>query len=85
MDVQKLQNQIIEFIECLPENIKAELKKIEDKDKQFKELQNQIIENVENNPNLDGTTKYNFKHWFLNQGFYGKAKSTLWNNIANKE
>jgi hypothetical protein len=82
MDVQ---NQIIEVIESLPENIKAELKKIEDKDKQFKELQNQIIENVENNPNLDGTTKYNFKHWLLNQGFYGKAKSTLWANIANKE
>ena len=69
-----IQNQIIVSIECLSENI-------EDRDKQFIELQNQIIENVENNPNLDGTTKYNFKHWFLNQGLYGKAKSTLWDNI----
>lgn len=76
-----IQNQIIEVIESLPENIKAELKNTEDRDKQFIELQNQIIENVENNPNLDGTTKYNFKHWLLNQGFYGKAKSTLWDNI----
>ena len=72
------QNQIIESIECLSENI-------EDSDKQFKQLQNQIIENVENNPNLDGTTKYNFKHWLLNQGFYGKTKSTLWTSITNKE
>lgn len=82
MDVQ---NQIIEAIESLPENIKAELKITEDRDKQFKELQNQILENIENNPNLDGTTKYNFKHWLLNQGFYGSTKSTLWSNIANKE
>jgi hypothetical protein len=69
----------------LPENIKAELKNTEDKDKQLKQLQNQILKDIENNPNLDGTTKYNFKHWFLNQGFYGKAKSTLWTNITNKE
>lgn len=80
-----IQNQIIEAIESLPENIKSELKITEDRDKQFKELQNQILENIENNPNLDGTTKYNFKHWFLNQGFYGSTKSTLWSNIANKE
>lgn len=80
-----IQNQIIEDIECLPENIRAELKKIEDRDKQFKELQNQIIENVEKNPNYDGTTKYMLKKILLNQGFYGKAKSTLWDNIANKE
>ena len=76
-----IQNQIIEAIESLPENIKTELKNTEDRDKQFIELQKQIIDNVENNPNLDGTTKYNFKHWLLNQGFYGKTKSTLWDNI----
>ena len=69
----------------MPENIKAELKNTEDRDQQFKELQNQILKDIENNPNLDGTTKYNFKHWLLNQGFYGKAKSTLWTNITNKE
>ena len=82
MDVQ---NQIIEAIESLPENIKAELKNTEDRDKQLKQLQNQILKNIENNPNLDGTTKYNFKHWLLNQGFYGKTKSTLWTSIINKE
>ena len=82
MDVQ---NQIIKAIESLPENIKTELKNIEDRDQQFKELQNQILKNIENNPNLDDTTKYNFKHWLLNQGFYGKAKSTLWTSITNKE
>lgn len=80
-----IQNQIIEAIESLPENIKAELNIIEDRDKQFKELQNQILKDIENNPNLDGTTKYNFKHWFLNQGLYGSTKSTLWSNITNKE
>ena len=77
-----IQNQIIEAIECLSENIKAELKNTEDRDKQ---LQNQILKDIENNPNLDSTTKYNFKHWFLNQGFYGKTKSTLWTSIINKE
>lgn len=82
MDVQ---NQIIKAIESLPENIKTELKNIEDRDKQFTELQNQILKDIENNPNLDDTTKYNFKHWLLNQGFYGKAKSTLWTSITNKE
>ena len=76
-----IQNQIIEAIESLPENIKAELKNTEDRDKQFKQLQNQNLKDIENNPNLDDTTKYNFKHWLLNQGFYGKAKSTLWDNI----
>ena len=44
---------------------------------QLKELQNQIIENIEKNPNYDNATKYHLKKFILNSGFYGNYKPIL--------
>jgi hypothetical protein len=55
-----------EYTSCLPENIRAELKNIEDRERQLKQLQKQILDDIENNPNYDDTTKQNLKEQILN-------------------
>ena len=55
-----------EYTKCLPENIRAELNKIDDRKRQLKQLQNQILKDIENNPNYDDTTKQNLKEQVLN-------------------
>ena len=63
----RLINLLQEYTSCLPDNIKAELKNIEDRERQLKQLQNQIIEDIENNPNYDDDTKQNLKEQVLNR------------------
>ena len=55
-----------EYTSCLPENIRAELNKIEDRKRQLKQLQNQILKDIENNPNYDDITKQNLQEQVLN-------------------
>ena len=57
----RLMDLLQEYSSCLPENIRAELKKIEDRERQLKQLQNQILKDIENNPNYDDITKQNLK------------------------
>lgn len=63
----RLMNLLQEYTSCLPENIRAELKKIEDRERQLKQLQNQILKDIENNPNYDDITKQNLKEQVLNR------------------
>lgn len=63
----RLINLLQEYTSCLPDNIKAELKNIEDRERQLKQLQTQIIEDIENNPNYDDDTKQNLKKEVLNR------------------
>ena len=56
-----------EYTSCLPENIRAELNKIEDRKRQLKQLQNQILKDIENNPNYDDITKQYLKEQVLNR------------------
>jgi biopolymer transport protein ExbB/TolQ len=62
----RLINLLQEYTSCLPENIRAELNKIEDRERQLKQLQNQILKDIENNPNYDDETKQNLKEEVLN-------------------
>ena len=55
-----------EYTSCLPANIRTELNKIEDRKRQLKQLQNQILKDIENNPNYDDETKQNLKEEVLN-------------------
>jgi hypothetical protein len=43
------------------------LNKIEDRERQLKQLQNQILKDIENNPNYDDETKQNLKEQVLNR------------------
>ena len=61
----RLMNLLQEYTSCLPENIRAELEKIKDKERQLKQLQNQILKDIENNPNYDDETKQNLKEEVL--------------------
>lgn len=63
----RLINLLQEYTSCLPENIRAELNKIEDRERQLKQLQNQILKDIENNPNYDDETKQNLKEQVLNR------------------
>lgn len=63
----RLINLLQEYTSCLPDNIKAELKNIEDRERQLKQLQNQILEDIENNSNYDDDTKQNLKEQVLNR------------------
>jgi effector-binding domain-containing protein len=63
----RLMNLLQEYTSCLPDNIRAELKKIEDRERQLKQLQNQILKDIENNPNYDDITKQNLKEQVLNR------------------
>lgn len=62
----RLMDLLQEYTSCLPENIKAELKKIEDRERQLKQLQKEILKDIENNPNYDDETKQNLKEEVLN-------------------
>ena len=61
----RLMDLLQEYSSCLPENIRTELKKIEDKENKLFQLQKQIIDDIENNPNYDDTTKQNLKEQIL--------------------
>ena len=61
----RLMNLLQEYTSCLPENIRVELNKIEDRERQLKQLQNQILKDIENNPNYDDETKQNLKEEVL--------------------
>lgn len=63
----RLMDLLQEYTSCLPENIRAELNKIEDRERELKELQNQILKDIENNPNYDDETKQNLKEEVLNR------------------
>ena len=63
----RLMNLLQEYTSCLPDNIRAELNKIEDRERELKELQNQILKDIENNPNYDDETKQNLKERVLNR------------------
>jgi archaellum component FlaC len=63
----RLMDLLQKYTSCLPENIRAELKNIEDKENQLKQLQKQLIEDIENNPNYDDITKQNLKEEVLNR------------------
>ena len=63
----RLINLLQEYTSCLPENIRAELNKIEDRERQLKQLQNQILKDIENNPNYDDDIKQNLKEEVLNR------------------
>lgn len=54
-----------EYVSCLPENIRAELNKIEDKQIKLIQLQNQILDDIENNPHYDDETKQKLKEHVL--------------------
>lgn len=62
----RLMDLLQEYCNCLPDNIRAELKKIKDKEKQLKELQKEILDDIENNPNYDDITKQYMKEEVLN-------------------
>lgn len=62
----RLMDLLQEYSSCLPENIRTELNKIEDRKRQLKQLQNQILKDIENNPNYDDITKQNLKEQVLN-------------------
>lgn len=61
----RLINLLQEYTKCLPENIRAELNKIEDKQIKLIQLQNQILDDIENNPNYDDETKQKLKEHVL--------------------
>lgn len=61
----RLMDLLQEYTSCLPENIRAELGKIKDRERQLKQLQNQILKDIENNPNYDDITKQNLKEQVL--------------------
>jgi biopolymer transport protein ExbB/TolQ len=63
----RLINLLQEYTSCLPENIRTELEKIKDRERQLKQLQNQILKDIENNPNYDDITKQNLKEEVLNR------------------
>lgn len=63
----RLMDLLQEYTSCLPENIRAELEKIKDRERQLKQLQNQILKDIENNPNYDDITKQNLKEQVLNR------------------
>ena len=69
-DIRETYSRLIdllqEYTSCLPENIRAELNKIEDRKRQLKQLQNQILKDIENNPNYDDITKQNLQEQVLN-------------------
>lgn len=62
----RLMDLLQEYCNCLPDNIRAELDKIEDKEKKLKELQKEILDDIENNPNYDDITKQYMKEEVLN-------------------
>lgn len=63
----RLINLLQDYTKCLPENIRAELRNIEDRERELKQLQNQILKDIENNPNYDDETKQNLKEQVLNR------------------
>lgn len=61
----RLMNLLQEYCNCLPENIRVELEKIKDRERQLKQLQNQILKDIENNSNYDDIIKQNLKEQVL--------------------